>query len=68
MFHHYFQNKADNVEAQIYFRRALAIDAQYPQPAAAVSIALCSAAMVGWAENNDACSSDTGLGISSVYT
>jgi len=55
MFHHYFQNKADNVEAQIYFRRALAIDAQYPQPAAALSIALCSAAMVGWAENNDAC-------------
>ena len=55
MFHHYFQNKANNVEAQIYFRRALAIDAQYPQPAAALSIALCSAAMVGWAENNDAC-------------
>ena len=27
MFHHYRQNKADNIEAQAYFRRALAIDA-----------------------------------------
>src|SRR6266545_4358084 len=55
MFHHYRQNKADNIEAQAYFRRALAIDAQYPQATAALSIALCSAALVGWAENNDAC-------------
>jgi adenylate cyclase len=55
MFHHYRQNKAENIEAQGYFRRALAIDAQYPQATAALSIALCSAAMLGWAENNDAC-------------
>ena len=45
MFHHYRQNKADNIEAQAYFRRALAIDAQYPQATAALSIALCAAAL-----------------------
>jgi adenylate cyclase len=55
MFHHYRQNKAENIEAQAFFRRALAIDAQYPQATAALSIALCSAAMLGWAENNEAC-------------
>jgi adenylate cyclase len=55
MFHHYRQNKADNIEAQSFFRRALAIDAQYPQATAALSIALCSAAMLGWAENPDTC-------------
>jgi adenylate cyclase len=55
MFHHYRQNKAENLEAQAYFRRALAIDAQYPQATAALSIALCSAALAGWAENSDAC-------------
>ena len=55
MFHHYRQSKADNVEAQEFFRRALAIDPQYPQATAALSIALCSAALVGWSTNNDAC-------------
>ena len=34
-----------------YFRRALAIDPQYPQATAALSIALTSAAMLGWADN-----------------
>jgi adenylate cyclase len=53
VFHHYRQNKADNIEAQAYFRRALAIDAQYPQATAALSISLSSAAMIGWAENTD---------------
>jgi adenylate cyclase len=51
LFHHYRQNKADNIEAQAYFRRALAIDAQYPQATAGLSIALSSAAMIGWADN-----------------
>jgi adenylate cyclase len=55
MFHHYRQNKAENLEAQGFFRRALAIDARYPQATAALSIALCSAAMLGWAENPDVC-------------
>jgi adenylate cyclase len=51
MFHHYRQNKADNIQAQEYFRRALAIDALYPQATAALSIALSSAAMIGWADD-----------------
>jgi TolB-like protein/Tfp pilus assembly protein PilF len=51
MFHHYRQNKADNIEAQSYFRRALAIDPQYVQAAAALSIALCAAAYLSWSDN-----------------
>ncbi len=54
VWHHYRQNKADNIEAQTYFRRALAVDPQYPQATAALSISLSSAAMIGWAENPDA--------------
>jgi adenylate cyclase len=53
MFHHYRQNKADNIEAQAYFRRALAIDLQYAQATAALSITLSAAAMVGWADDPD---------------
>jgi adenylate cyclase len=51
MFHHYRQNKADNLEAQAYFRRALAIDPQYPQASAALSIALCAAAYLSWSDD-----------------
>ena len=51
MWHHYRQNKADNAKAQDYFRRALAIDAQYPQATAALSIALCAAAYLSWSDN-----------------
>jgi TolB-like protein/Tfp pilus assembly protein PilF len=51
MFHHYRQNKTDNVEAQAYFRRALAIDPQYPQAVAALSISLCVAAYLSWTDN-----------------
>jgi adenylate cyclase len=58
VFHHYRQNKADNIEAQAYFRRALTIDAQYPQATAALSIALSSAAMNGWADDVDAVFAD----------
>jgi adenylate cyclase len=54
VWHHYRQNKADNIEAQAYFRRALAIDSQYPQATAALSISLSSAAMIGWADDADA--------------
>jgi TolB-like protein len=53
MFHHYRHNKPDNIEAQAYFRRALSIDAQYPQAIAALSISLSSAAMTGWAVGAD---------------
>ena len=55
MFHHYRQTKPDNTEAQRFFQRALGIDAEYPQATAALSIALCSAALVGWSEKNEAC-------------
>jgi len=55
MFHHYRQNKADNIEAQAYFRRALAIDAQYPQATAGLSIALSASAQTGWADDANAC-------------
>jgi adenylate cyclase len=51
MFHHYRQNKADNIEAQSYFRRALTIDVQYPQATAALSIALTAASYLSWAED-----------------
>jgi adenylate cyclase len=51
MFHHYRQNKQDNIEAQAYFRRALRIDAQYPQATAALSIALCAAAYLSWTDD-----------------
>src|SRR6266550_5488762 len=51
MFHHYRQNKADNIEAQAYFRLALAIDPQYPQATAALSIALCAAAYLNWSDD-----------------
>jgi adenylate cyclase len=53
MFHHYRQNKADNVESQAYFRRALAAESQYPQATAALSISISSAAMTGWADDAD---------------
>jgi adenylate cyclase len=53
VWHHYRQNKADNIEALAYFRRALTIEAQYPQATAGLSIALSSAASLGWAHNAD---------------
>jgi adenylate cyclase len=51
LWHHYRQNKADNIEAQAYFRRALTIDPQYPQATAALAIAICNAGYLGWADN-----------------
>jgi adenylate cyclase len=51
VWHHYRHTKADNIEAQAYFRRALAIDAQYPQATAALALALCNAAYLAWAED-----------------
>jgi adenylate cyclase len=54
MWHHYRQNKADNLEAQAYFRHALAVEPHYPQATAALSITLTSAAMVRWAGDPDA--------------
>ena len=51
VWHHYRHSKEDNLEAQAYFRRALAVDAQYPQAVAALAIAVCNAGFLGWAEN-----------------
>ncbi len=51
MFHHHRQNKADNLKAQGYFRRALLKDPQSPQATAALSIALTIAAYLSWAED-----------------
>jgi len=51
LWHHYRHSKLDNIEAQTFFRRALAIDAQYPQATAALAIAVCNAAYLSWAED-----------------
>jgi adenylate cyclase len=52
IWYHYRHNKTDNIEAQAYFRRALAIDPHYPQATAALSIAVRGAAINrDWAEN-----------------
>jgi len=51
MWHHYRHNKQDNIEAQACFRRALAIDPQYPQATADLAITVCNAAYLGWAED-----------------
>jgi len=51
VWHHYRHTKQDNLEAQAYFRRALAIDAQYPQAAAALAIAVLNAGYLGWSDN-----------------
>jgi adenylate cyclase len=53
LWHHYRHTKQDNVEAEALFRRALALDPQYPQAVAALSIAQVAAAYLGWAENPD---------------
>jgi adenylate cyclase len=48
VWHHYRHSKADNVQAQDFFRRALAIDPQYPQATAALAIAVVNVAYLGW--------------------
>ena len=53
MWHQYRLSKDDNLRAQDFFRRALAIDAQYPQATAALAIAVLNAAYLGWAKNTE---------------
>jgi TolB-like protein/Tfp pilus assembly protein PilF len=53
MFHHYRQNKADNLKAQVYFRRALLSEPHSAQAIAALSIALTIAAYLSWTENSE---------------
>jgi tetratricopeptide (TPR) repeat protein len=50
VWHHYRHTKDDNIQAQAFFRRALAIDAHYPQATAALALAVCNAAYLGWAD------------------
>jgi adenylate cyclase len=54
VWHHYRNTKEDNIEAQAFFRRALTIDAQYPQAAAALTIAVLNAGFLGWSESAEA--------------
>ncbi len=49
VWHHYRHSKEDNAKAQGFFRRARAIDPQYPQATAALAIAVVNAAYLGWA-------------------
>ena len=51
LWYYYRYVKEDSIEAQAYFRRALAIDPNYPQATAALAMALCYAAFLGWAED-----------------
>src|SRR5262249_50684808 len=51
LWHFYRYTKEDAVEAAALFRRALDIDAQYPQPVAQLAITLCNAGYLGWADD-----------------
>jgi adenylate cyclase len=51
LWHLYRYAKEDSVEAQAFFRRALAIDPQYPQATAFLAITVCNAAYLGWVED-----------------
>lgn len=51
MWHHYRHTKEDNLEAQAFFRRALAIDQYYPQAIAAAAITVLNAGYLGWSGN-----------------
>jgi adenylate cyclase len=53
VWHHYRHSKADNLEAQAYFRRALAIDPQYAQATAGLALAVCNAGFLHWADDAD---------------
>src|SRR6202048_4919733 len=52
LWHFYRYTKEDSIEAQGLFRRALAIDPEYPQPVAQLAISLCNSAYLGWVEND----------------
>jgi TolB-like protein len=51
LWHLYRYTREDSVEAEVLFRRALAMDAGYAQPAALLSITLCNGAYLGWSDN-----------------
>jgi adenylate cyclase len=51
VWHHYRHTKEDNLAAQDHFRRALALDPDYPQATAALALAVLNAAYLAWAED-----------------
>src|SRR6516162_4155219 len=51
LWHFYRYTKEGSIEAQSFFRRALATDPQYPQPLTQLAITLCNAAYLGWADD-----------------
>jgi TolB-like protein/Flp pilus assembly protein TadD len=51
LWHFYRYTKEDGAEAEGLFRRALEIDAQYPQPPTQLALTLCTAAFLGWAHD-----------------
>ena len=51
LWYFYRYSKENSVEAAALFRRALEMDAQYPQPVAQLAITLCNAAYLGWADD-----------------
>jgi len=51
MWHLYRYTKEESIEAKALFRRALAIDAHYPQATAFLAIMVCNAAYLGWADD-----------------
>jgi TolB-like protein len=51
LWHTYCYTKEDIAQAEALFRRALKIDAQYPQATAQLAITLCNAAYLGWADD-----------------
>ena len=51
LWHFYRYTREDSIEAQALFRRALAMDAQYPQPTVQLAITLCNAAYLGWVDD-----------------
>ena len=51
LWHFYRYTKEDNVEAQVLFRRAIAVDGQYTQPTVQLAITHCNSGYLGWADN-----------------
>ena len=51
LWHHYRHSKEDNRKAQGFFRGALAASPDYAQAVAALGIAVCNAAYLGWADD-----------------
>jgi adenylate cyclase len=50
VWHHYRHTKEDNIKAQAFFRRALALEGRYVQATAALALAVLNAAFLGWTE------------------